>query len=156
MLLFHYWWKNFRARFLGVSLLAKSVFLLSWKKVRFPVALFLSVMNYKFAKNFFVFYENLQFPSSRPVLEGKFEIIWKNQKTMFLLKKFFFSSIKYSRGIRRSPGDTIKVFHPPMGGEMMKTLTLINLGSKSRFYYISQNGPIFGSETHEDLSTVIF
>ena len=113
-------------------------------------------MNYKFAKNFFVFYENLQFPSSRALLEGKFEIIWKNQKTTFLLKKNFFSSIKYSRGIRRSPGDTIKVFHPPMGGEMMKTLTLINLGSKSRFYYISQNGPIFGSQTHEDLSTVIF
>ena len=32
-------------------------------------------MNYKFAKNFFVFYENLQFPSSRALLEGKFEII---------------------------------------------------------------------------------
>ena len=156
MLLFHYWRKNFRARFLGATEVTKSVFPLSWKKVRFPVALFLSVMNYIFAKKFFVFYENLQFPSSRPVLEGKFEIIWKNQKTMFLLKKIFFSSMRYSRGIRRSPGDTIKVFHPPMGGEMIKTLTLINLGWKSRFYYISQNGPIFSSETPEDVSTVIF
>ena len=63
----------------------------------------ISCMNYKFAKKFFVFYENFQFPRSRPLWEEKFDFFWKNQKTMFLLKKIFFSSMRYSRGIRRSP-----------------------------------------------------
>ena len=63
----------------------------------------ISCMNYKFAKKFFVFYENFQFPRSRPLWEEKFDFFWKNQKTMFLLKKFFFSLMRYSRGFRRSP-----------------------------------------------------
>ena len=94
---------NFLAKISRGLLLDESVFPLSWKKVRDPRRLFLGHMNYKLAKIFFVFYENLQFPSSLPVLEGKFEIIWKNQKTTFLLKKIFFSSMRYSRGFRRSP-----------------------------------------------------
>ena len=63
----------------------------------------ISCMNYKLAKKFFVFYENFQIWRSRWVQVEKFEIFWKNQKTMFLVKKIFFSSIRYSRGIRRSP-----------------------------------------------------
>ena len=69
-------------------------------------------MNYKLAKKFLVFYENFQFPGSRRQLEEKFEFFWKNQKTTFLLKKFFFSSMGYSRGIRRSPWWRSKNFLP--------------------------------------------
>ena len=75
-------------------------------------ALFLGPMNYKFAKKFLVFYKNFQFPGSRRQLEEKFEIFWKNQKTTFLLKKFFFSSMRYLRGIRTSPWWRNKIFPP--------------------------------------------
>ena len=69
-------------------------------------------MNYKLAKKIFAFYKNFQIRWSRGVQVGKFEIFWKNQKTMFLLKKFFFSSMRYSRGIRRSPWWRNKNFTP--------------------------------------------
>ena len=156
MPLFHYWQNFFRATFLWATLLTQSVFQFSWKKFMVIRALFLGPMNYKFAKKFLVFYENFQFPGSRRQLEEKFEIFWKNQKTTFLLKKFFF--LRWDiRGVSgRRPGEGIKFFHPRIGREMMKTLTLINLASKSRFYYISQNRPIFRSEFPEDVSTVIF
>ena len=60
-------------------------------------------MNYKLAKKFFVFYEKFQIPRSRWVQGEKFDFFWKNHKTRFLLKKIFFSSMRYSRGFRRSP-----------------------------------------------------
>ena len=72
-------------------------------------------MNYKFAKKFFVFYENLQFPSSRPVLEGKFEIIWKNQKTTLLLKKFSFFFAQIFEGYQEVPWWHYQSFSPSHG-----------------------------------------
>ena len=116
----------------------------------------ISCMNYKFAKKFFVFYENFQFPRSRPLWEEKFDFFWKNQKTMFLLKNFFFLRWDIQGVSGGPPGEGIKIFHPPIGREMIKTLTLINLGWKSRFYYIRPNGPIFRSENPMDVSTLIF
>ena len=112
MPLFHYWQNFFRATFLGATLLTQSVFQFSWKKFMVIRALFLGPMNYKFAKKFLVFYKNFQFPGSRRQLEEKFEIFWKNQKTTFLLKKIFFSSMRYLRGIRTSPWWRNKIFPP--------------------------------------------
>ena len=39
---------------------------------------------------------------------------------------------------------------------LIKTLTLFNLASKSRFYYIRHFGPIFRTENPVDVSTLIF
>ena len=72
-------------------------------------------MNYKLAKKFFCFYENFQIRWSRWLQGEKFEIFWKNLKTMFSEKKIFFSSMSYSRGIRRSPWWRKKFFTPTHG-----------------------------------------
>ena len=63
----------------------------------------ISCMNYKFAKKFFVFYENFQFPRSRPLWEEKFDFFWKNQKTMFLQKKIFFFFDEIFKGYQEVP-----------------------------------------------------
>ena len=70
---------NFSGKISRGLLLAESVFPLSWKKVRDPRRLFLGHMNYKLAKKFFVFYENFQFPRSRPLWEEKFDFFLKNR-----------------------------------------------------------------------------
>ena len=82
-----------------------------------------------------------------------FEKIWK---PCFQKKKFFFLQWAIQGVSGGPPGEGKKFLHPPMGREMIKTLTLINLGSKSRFYYISRFGPIFRSENPVDVSTLIF
>ena len=104
-------------------------------------------MNYIYGKTFFSFYENFEFLSSRPLFLGKFDFFWKNQKTTFLLKKIFFSSMRWSRGIRRSPWWQIIFFHQPIGWEFMKRLTHVNLASKFFFYLISLYGPVSGPKT---------
>ena len=48
-------------------------------------------------------------------------------------KKFFFLRSDIQGVSGGPPGEGIKNFHPPMGGEMIKTLTLINLASKFFF-----------------------
>ena len=88
------------------------VFQLSWKKITEIRNFWIGCMNYIYGKTFFSFYENFEFLSSRPLFLGKFYFFWKNQKTTFLLKKFFFSSMGYSRGIRRSPWWRSKNFLP--------------------------------------------
>ena len=114
-------------------------------------------MNYKLAKKIIVFYENFQIRRSRWVQVEKFEIFWKNQKTMFLVKKIFFFLRSDIQGVSGGPpGEGITILQPPIGREMIKTLTLVNLGSKSRFYYISHFGPPFRSENPMDVSTLIF
>ena len=116
----------------------------------------ISCMNYKLAKKFFVFYENFQIWRSRWVQVEKFKFFWKNQKTMFLVKKIFFLRSDIQGVSGGPPGEGITILHPPIGREMIKTLTLVNLGSKSRFYYISHFRPIFRSENPVDVSTLIF
>ena len=69
----------------------------------------------------------------------------------------FFLFDEIFRGYQEGPlGEGIKVFHSPIGREMIKTLTLFNLASKSRFYYIRHFGPIFRTENPVDVSTLIF
>ena len=104
-------------------------------------------MNYIYGKTFFAFYENFEILSSRPLFLGKFDFFWKNQKTTFLLKKIFFSSMRCSRGIRRCPRWRIFFFHLPIGWECMKRLTHVNLASKKIFYLISLYGPVSGPKT---------
>ena len=82
--------KNFSGKISRGDLTSRKCFSALLKKNHGCGQALISCMNYKFAKKFFVFYENFQFPRSRPLWEEKFDFFWKNQKTMFLLKNFFF------------------------------------------------------------------
>ena len=94
----------------------------------------ISCMNYKLAKKFFVFYENFQIRRSRWVQVEKFEIFGKNLKTMFLVKKKIFFLRSDIQGVSGGPpGEGITILHPPIGREMIKMLTLINVASKIFF-----------------------
>ena len=71
---------------------------------------------------------------SRGTYGVKFVLFSKNQETKFLLKKKLFLR-RVNHGVPGGPPDEgKKKFHTSIGREMRKTLTLINLASKSRFY----------------------
>ena len=80
----------------------------------------------------------------------------KSENHVFSKKNFFFLRSDIQGVSGGPPGEGITILHPPIGREMIKTLTLVNLGSKSRFYYISHFRPIFRSENPVDVSTLIF
>ena len=112
-------------------------------------------MNYIYGKTFFSFYENFEFLSSRPLFLGKFDFFWKNQKTTFLLKKIFFSSMRWSRGIRRCP--RWRIFFPPthwLG--IYEEADPCQFGLKKFFLLNKPLWPSLRSENTVDVSKVIF
>ena len=141
MKLFYYWQTFVRARFKGVCLLTKTVFQLSWKKslrcAIFGLVVWTTFLE-RHLKKFWKFWIS-EFP---PTFHGKVRFFLKKSENNIFTKKIFFSSMRCSRGIRRSPRWRIFFFHLPIGWEFMKRLTHVNLASKKFFYLISLYGPV--------------
>ena len=86
-------------------------------------------MNYKLAKKFFCFYKNFQIWWSRWVQGEKFEKGLKKSEKNVVTKKNYFFLQSDIQGLSGGPlGEGIKILHPPIGREMIKMLTLVNLG----------------------------
>ena len=100
-------------------------------------------MNYKFFLYIYFFYEIFQFPSSRPVLEGKFEIFWKNQKTTFLLKKIFFFFDQLFKGYQEVPWWHYQNFSPSHGRGNDKNADPHQSGLKNFFLLYKPKRPHF-------------